>query len=81
MSTRRNPMGVHLLLSINTTSVMVSNRMGCRPFSSMGQAIFSLLGVKPEGRKYDETEVEKEKEEEAECVMVSNILYSSQPAA
>jgi len=78
---KEEPNGVHLLLSINTTSVMVLNRMGCRPFSGMGQAIFSLLDVKPEGRKYDETEVEKEKEEEAECVMVSNIMYSSQPAA
>jgi len=43
--------GFILLLSIDTTSVTVLERMGCRPFSGMGQATFSLLGVKPDGRK------------------------------
>ena len=43
--------GVRLVLSIDTTSVMVLERMGWRPFSGVGQAIFSLLGVKPEGKK------------------------------
>jgi hypothetical protein len=71
------PNGVRLWLSIDTTSVMVLERMGWRPFSSMGQVIFSLLGVEPEGRKKEETEVEGE----AEHVIVSTIMYSSQPAA
>jgi len=42
--------GVHLVLSIDTTSVTVLERMGWRPFSGVGQAIFTLLGIKP-GRK------------------------------
>ena len=48
---KEEPNGVHLRLSTDTTSVIVLERMGWRPFSGMGQAIFSLLGVKPEGRK------------------------------
>jgi hypothetical protein len=43
--------GVRLVLSIDTTSVTVLERMGWRPFSGVGQAIFSLQGVKPEGKK------------------------------
>jgi len=39
------------VLSIDTTSVTVLERMGWRPFSGVGWAIFSLLGVKPEGKK------------------------------
>jgi hypothetical protein len=47
---------------------MVLEGKGWNPFSSKGQAIFSLLGAKPEGKN------EEEKEEEvAECVMVSTI--------
>jgi hypothetical protein len=30
---------------------MVLQKMGRRPFSGIGKAIFSLLGVKPEERK------------------------------
>jgi hypothetical protein len=48
---KKGPNGVHLWLSTDTTSVIVLERMGWRPFSGMGQAIFSLLGVQPEGRK------------------------------
>ena len=41
--------GVRTVLSIGSTSVTVLERMGWRQFSSVGQAIFSLLGVRPEG--------------------------------
>jgi hypothetical protein len=48
---REEPSGVRLVLSINRTSVTALERMDWRPFSEMGEAIFSLLGVKPEGKK------------------------------
>jgi hypothetical protein len=38
------------VLSINT-SLAALDRMDWRPFSSVGQAISSLLGVKPDGKK------------------------------
>ena len=42
----------------------------------MEQAILSLLGVKPEGKKQEEAEGKKEEEdEEAEHYMVSTISY------
>jgi hypothetical protein len=37
--------------NIDETSVALLERMDWRPFSSVGQAFFSLLGVKPEGKK------------------------------
>jgi hypothetical protein len=40
------------VVSIDKTSVDALEKMDWRPFSSMGQAIFSLLGVKPEGKKW-----------------------------
>ena len=43
--------GVRLVLSIDTVSVTVLERLKWRPFSGVGQATFSLLGVKPEGKK------------------------------
>jgi hypothetical protein len=43
--------GVRLVLSIDVASITVLEGLGWRPFSSVGQAIFSLLGVKPEGIK------------------------------
>jgi hypothetical protein len=43
--------GVHLVLSIDTASVTIPEGLKWRPFSGVGQAIFSLLGTKPEGRK------------------------------
>jgi hypothetical protein len=42
------PSGVHLLLTVDSLSVMALEKMGWRPFSGMGQVIFSLLGAKPE---------------------------------
>jgi len=48
---KEEPKGVRLVLSVDTTSVMALERMGWRPFSGVGQAIFSLMGVKPEGKK------------------------------
>jgi hypothetical protein len=43
--------GVCLALNTDTSTVMVLERMGCRPFSSMGKVVFPLLGVKPERKK------------------------------
>jgi len=43
--------GVRLVLSIDTASVTALERLGWRPFSGVGQATFSLLGIKPEGKK------------------------------
>jgi len=45
------PNGVHLVLSIDTASIDTLERMKWRPFSGVGQATFSLLGTKPEGKK------------------------------
>jgi hypothetical protein len=43
--------GVRLVLSIDVASITVLEGLGWQPFSCVGQAIFSLLGAKPEGRK------------------------------
>jgi hypothetical protein len=42
--------GVRLVLRIDTASVTVLEGLRWRPFSGVGQAVFSLLGAKPEGR-------------------------------
>jgi hypothetical protein len=44
------PNGVRLLLSIDSTSINVLEVLHWRPFSGLGQAVFSLLGVKPGGK-------------------------------
>lgn len=41
--------GARTVFSIESTSVTVLERMGWRQFSSVEQAIFSLLGVRPKG--------------------------------
>jgi hypothetical protein len=43
--------GVHLVLCIDSVSIATLEKLKWRPFSEVGQAIFSLLGVKLEGRK------------------------------
>jgi len=43
--------GVHLVLSIDTASVSVLEKLRWKPYSGVGQATFSLLGTKPEGKK------------------------------
>ena len=48
---REDPNGVCLVLSIDTASATVLEGLGWRPFSGVGQSVFSLLGVKPEGRE------------------------------
>jgi hypothetical protein len=48
---REDPNGVRLVLSIDTASVTILEGLKWRPFSSVRQAIFSLLGTKPDGRK------------------------------
>jgi len=48
---REQPNGVSLVFSIDITFAAALEGMGWRPLSGVGQAIFSLLGVKPEGKK------------------------------
>jgi hypothetical protein len=48
---REDPKGVRLVLSIDAASATVLEGLRWRPFSGVGQAVFSLLGAKPEGRK------------------------------
>ena len=48
---REGPNGVCLVHSIDSTSFTALERLGWRPFSGMGQAIFSLLGVKTKWKK------------------------------
>jgi hypothetical protein len=47
---REEPNGVHLVLSIDTASIAMLEGMKWRSFSGVGQATFSLLGAKPEGK-------------------------------
>jgi len=42
--------GARLVLSIDLSVTMLEG-MGWRPFSGIGQAIFSLVDIKPEGKK------------------------------
>ena len=48
---KEEPNGVCLVLSTDTASIAALEGMGCRPFGGVGQAIFSLLGAKPKGKK------------------------------
>jgi hypothetical protein len=48
---KEEPNGVRLVLSIDTASVTMLERLKWSPFSGVGQATFPLLGVKPEGKK------------------------------
>jgi hypothetical protein len=48
---REDPNGVRLVLSIDSAMVTILEVLKWRPFSGVVQAIFSLLGTKPEGRK------------------------------
>jgi hypothetical protein len=43
--------GVHLVLSIDSMSISALEKLAWQPFSGMGSATFSLLGVKPGGKK------------------------------
>jgi hypothetical protein len=43
--------GVRLVLSVDATSVKVLEGLKWRLFSGVGKATFSLLGVKPKGKK------------------------------
>ena len=47
----KEPNGVCLVLRIDAASINVLEGMGWRLFSGAGHATFSLLGVKPEGKK------------------------------
>jgi len=48
---REESIGVRLVLSIDAASVTVLERLRWRTFSGVGQATFSLLGTKSEGKK------------------------------
>jgi hypothetical protein len=48
---RKEPHGVRLVLSIDSASITVLEGLRWRPFSGVGQAVFSLLGSKSEGKK------------------------------
>ena len=48
---REDPKGVRLVLSIDAASATVLEGHRWRLFRGVGQAVFSLLGAKPEGRK------------------------------
>ena len=48
---REESNGVRLALSIDAASSSVLERLRWRPFSGVGQATFSLLGAKSEGKK------------------------------
>jgi hypothetical protein len=48
---KEEPHGVRLVLIIDQSSVSALEKREWKAFSGMGQATFSLLGVKPEGKK------------------------------
>ena len=48
---KEEPRGVRLVLSIDSQSADTLERLKWRPFSGTGQAVFSLLGAKPEGKQ------------------------------
>ena len=48
---REEPNGVRLVLNVDSASVTVLEGLRWRPFSCVGQAVYSLLGPKPEEKK------------------------------
>jgi hypothetical protein len=48
---KEEPNAVRLVLSVDSSSTAVLEGLGCRPYGGVGHAVFSFLGVKPEGRK------------------------------
>ena len=70
---REESNGVRLVLSIDAASVKVSEGLKWRPFCGVGHATFSLLGVKPEGKK-------QEKRRRRTEYGVYNFFYSGQSA-
>jgi hypothetical protein len=58
---KEEPNGARLGLNIDITSVAALEGMGWRSFSGVGQAIFSLLFVKPEGKKRKRNKRKKRK--------------------
>jgi len=47
---REHPNGIRLVLSFDAASATILEVFRWKPFSSVGKAVFSLLGAKPEGR-------------------------------
>jgi hypothetical protein len=48
---KEGPNGVRVVLSMDSQSVTTLEGLKWKPFSGVAQAVFSLLGVKPEGKK------------------------------
>jgi hypothetical protein len=48
---KEEPRGVRLVLSIDSQLADTLERLKWRPFSGTGQAVFSLLGAKPERKQ------------------------------
>jgi hypothetical protein len=48
---REEPHAVRLVPSVDAASITMLEGLNWRPFSAVSQAVFSLLGPKPEGRK------------------------------
>jgi hypothetical protein len=48
---REEPHGVRLVLSVDAASITMLKGLKWRPFSGVSQAVFSLLGPKPEEKK------------------------------
>jgi hypothetical protein len=48
---KEEPNGFRIVLSIDSASAATLEGINWRPFGGVGQAIFSLLGVKIEGKK------------------------------
>ena len=48
---REKSKGLRLVLSIDADSVSLLEKLRWRPYSGVGQATFSLLGTKTEGKK------------------------------
>jgi hypothetical protein len=71
---KEKPNGVRLVLSIDTESITVLEGLRWRPFSGVGQAVFSLLGTKPASGGEEE---KGEEEEETGHHGKYHFLYSS----
>jgi hypothetical protein len=48
---KEEPKGVRLVLSEDSQSLATLEGLNWRPFGGVRQAVFSLLGVKPDGKK------------------------------
>jgi hypothetical protein len=78
---KEEPNGVRLVLSIDTESVTVLEGLRWRPFSGVGQAVFSLLGAKPVRGTWQVRRGEVRKKRRWSKYGMYHLLYSSKLAA